>query len=143
MPNRGFESGQALFELADFEEVGLIHQLTVIRRAIDELMEYLRRKMRELRQTVGLLRQSTLNHRQVALITHALRHSDAEYTVRSHSTSHRVTSQSARTDLLDLERLGLLERRQVGKRFVFSPVADLDHKVPNAKDRQRIQSAPA
>lgn len=110
----------------------LIHQLTVIRRAIDELMEYLRRKMREMRQTVGLLRQSTLNHRQVALITHALRHSDAEYTVRSHSTSHRVTPQSARTDLLDLERRGLLERRQVGKRFVFSPVADLAHEVPNS-----------
>ena len=110
----------------------LIHQLTVIRRAIDELMEYLRRKMREMRQTVGLLRQSTLNHRQVALITHALRHSDAEYTVRSHSTSHRVTPQSARTDLLDLERRGLLERRQVGKRFVFRPVADLAHKVPNS-----------
>jgi Fic family protein len=110
----------------------LIHQLTVIRRAIDELMEYLRRKMREMRQTVGLLRQSTLNHRQVALITHALRHSDAEYTVRSHSTSHRVTPQSARTDLLDLERRGLLERRQVGKRFVFSPVADLAHEAPNS-----------
>ena len=107
----------------------LIYQLTVIRRAIDELMEYLRRKMRELRQTVGLLRQSTLNHRQVALVTHALRHSDAEYTVRSHSTSHRVTPQSARTDLLDLERRGLLQRRQVGKRFVFSPMGDLPHKV--------------
>ena len=110
----------------------LIYQLTVIRRAIDNLMEYLRRKMREVQQTVGLLRQSTLNHRQLALITHALRHSDGEYTVRSHSTSHRVTPQSARTDLLDLERRGLLERRQVGKRFVFSPAADLGHKVPNA-----------
>jgi Fic family protein len=110
----------------------LIYQLSVIRRAIDELMEYLRRKMREVRQTVGLLRQSTLNHRQVALLTHALRHSDAEYTVRSHSTSHRVTPQSARTDLLDLERRGLLARRQVGKRFVFSPVADLAHRVPES-----------
>jgi Fic family protein len=75
------------------------------------------------------LGQSTLNHRQVALLTHALRHSDAEYTVRSHSISHRVTNQSARTDLLDLERLGMLERRQIGKRFVFSPVRDLARKV--------------
>ncbi|HEX7591746.1 MAG TPA: Fic family protein [Candidatus Limnocylindrales bacterium] len=107
----------------------LLYQLTVLRRSIDELMEYLRRKTREVSQTVGLLRQSTLNHRQVALLTHALRHSDAEYTVRSHSTSHRVTNQSARTDLLDLERLGMLERRQVGKRFVFSPVRDLARKV--------------
>ncbi|MGA3058512.1 MAG: Fic family protein [Candidatus Limnocylindrales bacterium] len=110
----------------------LIHGLSVMRRAIDELLEYLRRKMREVHQTVGLLRQSTLNHRQVALLTHALRHSDAEYTVRSHSTSHRVTPQSARTDLLDLERRGMLARRQVGKRFVFSPVADLAARVANS-----------
>ena len=87
---------------------------------------------REVHQTVGLLRQSTLNHRQVALLTHALRHSGAEYTVRSHSTSHRVTPQSARTDLLDLERRGLLGRRRVGKRFVFSPVADLAVRVANS-----------
>jgi Fic family protein len=103
----------------------LVHELAVIRRAIDQLLDYLRRKMREVHATVGLLRQSTLNHRQIALLTHALRHSEAEYTVRSHSSSHRVTPQSARTDLLDLERRGLLRRRQVGKRFVFSPVQDL------------------
>ena len=110
----------------------VVDELSVIRRAIDELMDYLGRKMREARQTVGLLRQTTLNHRQVALLTHALRHADAEYTVTSHSTSHRVTRQSARTDLLDLERRGLLMRRQVGKRFVFAPVANLGARVADS-----------
>jgi len=110
----------------------LLHELSVMRRAIDDLLEYLRRKMREMHKTVGLLRQSTLNHRQVALLTHALRHSDAEYTVRSHSASHRVTPQTARTDLLDLERRGLLSRRQIGKRFVFSPVPGLADKLARA-----------
>lgn len=33
--------------------------------------------------------------------------------------------QSARTDLLELEQRGLLERRTVGQRFVFRPVGDL------------------
>jgi len=103
----------------------VLNQLSVIRRAIDELMSHLRRKMQETRQTLQLLRQSTLNHRQVALVTHALRHPEAEYTARSHSTSHRVTEQSGRTDLLALEQGGFLERRQIGKRFVLYPVPNL------------------
>jgi Fic family protein len=107
----------------------VLYQLSVIRRATDDLMEYLRRSMREVRQTVQLLRQSTLNHRQVALLTHALQHRDAEYTVHSHSTIHRVTEQSARTDLLDLAARGLLRRRQVGKKFVFDPAPDLSPRI--------------
>jgi Fic family protein len=95
-------------------------------------MEYLRRSIREVRQTERLLHESTLNHRQIALLTHALRHPDAEYTVRSHSTIHRVTGQSARTDLLDLEARGLLGRRQVGKKFVFNPASDLSQRIPAA-----------
>lgn len=110
----------------------VLYQLTVARRAIDELLAYLRRKMSDVRQTERLLRQSTLNHRQVALLTRALRHPDAEYTVRSHSTSHRVTSQSARTDLLDLEHRGLLERKLIGKKFVFFPVPGLADKLTSS-----------
>jgi Fic family protein len=107
----------------------LLYQLRVIQRAVTELIAYLRRKVVEVRQTVRLLRNWEINHRQVALLTHALRHSDAEYTARSHASSHRVTEQSARTDLLDLEDRELLVRRKVGKRFVFSPVAELAERL--------------
>jgi Fic family protein len=101
------------------------YQLSVVRRAVHDLTEYLRRTMGEVRKTVHLLRESTLNHRQVALLTHALAHADAEYTVHSHSTIHRVTNQCARTDLLDLEARGYLRRNQVGKKFVFHPASDV------------------
>lgn len=110
----------------------LLHQLGVVRKAVDELMTHLRKKMSEVRQTLTLLRASELNHRQVALLTHALRNSDAEYTAKSHAASHRVTEQSARTDLLDLEDRGMLRRRKVGKRFVFNPVPDLEARLSAA-----------
>ena len=103
----------------------VLNQLKVICRAIDELHRHLARKAREVRETERLLRQGDLNHRQVALLGHALRHPDGAYTFRSHQTSHGVVYQSARTDLLDLEERGLLERRTVGQRFVFHPVPDL------------------
>jgi Fic family protein len=103
----------------------LLHQLVLIRRAIEALLDYLRRKMEEVRETVELLKRTDLNHRQIALLTHALGHADAEYTFQSHARSHRVVRQSARTDLIDLERRNLLERRRVGRQYVFVPVPDL------------------
>lgn len=107
----------------------LLYQLGILRRAVEELLAYLARKMAEARETASLLRRTDLNHRQVALLTHALRHPDGLYSVHSHATSHRVTRQSARTDLLDLERRGFLERRVVGHRFEFRPAPDLAARV--------------
>jgi Fic family protein len=103
----------------------LLHQLGILKRAVEELLAYLVRKMAELRETESLLRRTDLNHRQVALLANALRHGDSVFTVHSHAESHRVTRQSARTDLVDLERRGLLERRVVGRRFEFFPARDL------------------
>ena len=103
----------------------LLYQLGILRRAVEELLAYLVRKMTEVRETERLLRRTDLNHRQIALLTNALRHADAAYTVHSHSESHRVTRQSARTDLADLERRGFLERRVVGRRFEYHPTPDL------------------
>ncbi|MHB8891220.1 MAG: hypothetical protein ACYC65_04165 [Candidatus Limnocylindrales bacterium] len=90
------------------------------------------KKMAEVRETEGLLRRTALNDRQIALLTHALRHGDAAYTVHSHSESHRVPRQSARTDLADLERRGFLERRVIGRRFEYLSVRAL---------RLRLQAA--
>jgi len=107
----------------------ILNQLRIICRSIEELHAYIGRKIREVRETERLLRQADLNHRQLALLSHALRHPDAEYTFRSHQTSHRVVYQSARTDLLDLERRRLLTRRIAGQRFYFRPAPDLAERL--------------
>jgi Fic family protein len=104
----------------------VLYQLSVIRRAIDELHAYLRRKMSEVRDTERLMQSSDLNYRQIALVGNALRHPDASFTYRSHSTSHRVALESARLDLLDLENRGFLTKRRVGRQMVFHPVANLE-----------------
>ena len=107
----------------------LLHQLRVTERAIRALHEYLTNKEREVRETERLLRDSSLaaafNHRQVALLNHALKHLGFSYTFVSHRRAHRVTYQTARTDLLALERAGLLERVLRGRTFVFVAPRDL------------------
>jgi len=108
----------------------LLHQLRAIRAATDDLMRFIQRKQREVRDTEALLRRDVaLNHRQLALLAHALRHADATYTIRSHGTSHAVAVATARADLLDLAEKGVLEQRHVGKTFIFRPVPRLPERV--------------
>jgi len=104
----------------------VLYQLEVIRRAIDELHEYLARKTSELRQLERSARAAGgFNSRQLALLSHALRNPDAVYTFDSHQRSHGVVYESARKDLLVLAERGLLVQRKIGRRFVFDPAPDL------------------
>jgi Fic family protein len=115
----------------------IIHQLGVIEQAIAALYEYLGRKTAEQRSAENLLRHAPglsadLNHRQVALLSHALRHPGQDYTVESHRRSHRVTTQTARTDLQRLTERGLLEQRKRGRAFVFHAPEDLRERIADA-----------
>ncbi len=110
----------------------LHHQLDVIIKSINDLHNYLSIKTKEVQVTEQLLRgpvQRVLNHRQVSLITHALKHPDYLYEIQSHKTSHAVTYQTARTDLLDLEELGLLQKFKRGKAFVFQSPTDISERI--------------
>jgi Fic family protein len=105
----------------------VLYQLGVLRRATDELQKYLSRKAGELRRVRQVLEDhgADLNHRQLALLDRALHDPDADFTVVSHGSSHRVSGETARQDLQDLERRGLLVRSKRGKANVWKPAADL------------------
>ena len=103
------------------------YHLGVIRRAIDDLNEYLVRKVAEVRELRAKLHNEAeyLNSRQLALVQNALKRPDSTYSMVSHAMSHRVSGETARQDLVALEKIKILERRRVGKRFVYAPVSNL------------------
>jgi len=104
----------------------LIHQLDVIEKAIDELHLYLQRKTAEVKDVEQLLQGTAyLNGRQLALLTDAVRNPEAVYSFDSHAKSHRVSHETARSDLRQLADAGLLIRRRQGKRHVFEPAPDI------------------
>lgn len=118
----------------------LIHQLETIRKAIAALHDYLARKSVEQRNTESLLATSPdlwarLNHRQMVLLTHALKHPGETYRVDGHQRSHGVAYQTARTDLLTLAELGLLEQGRSGRAFVFVAPADLEQRIGKLAER--------
>ena len=108
----------------------LVAHTQVIRRAIRELHAYIERKTSELREVESHMRALDLfNHRQVEVIRHALKHPGQRYTIASHQTSHKVVYQTARTDLLDLGKRGVLDKRKKGKQMVFVAPADLSARL--------------
>jgi Fic family protein len=108
----------------------LLNQLKTFRRAVQDLHVYLADRQIEMREAEELVRlklriRAELNARQLALIAHALRTPDAVYTFDSHRRSHAVVYQTARTDLIQLEKRGLLESAKRGREFVFTPSPEL------------------
>jgi len=104
----------------------ILYHLKIIMRALKSLHAYIARKADEIRrfeaelQGVGLL-----NHRQRALIRHAVRHPDKRYTVQEHRRSHNVSYESARSDLLDLVSRNLFMGVREGKKWAFYPQQQL------------------
>jgi len=105
----------------------LIHQAETIRRALKELHDYVARKSMETRGCLDALQKHPeLNHRQQALISHALRHPGFVYNIAGHGARHAVVYQTARTDLLNLAGLKLLEQRKAGRALIFVAPKDLE-----------------
>lgn len=112
----------------------LHYQLQVVERAIAELHRYLGRKAKEIRDVERLMRAGSaeFNHRQLALLSHATRHPDHIYTFRTHSSSHTVTHETARNDMLPLVEKGLLTRHRIGRQHTFTPHPRLADRLQKA-----------
>ena len=108
----------------------LVAQTEVISQAISELHRYIERKAAQLRQAEQDIQALALfNHRQVALIRHALSNPGQRYTIASHQQSHIVAYQTARTDLLDLVERGVLEMVKKGRPMIFAAPTDVAERL--------------
>lgn len=108
----------------------ILHQAGVIRDAVKALHGYIERKKHELQAASEHLRGiENLNHRQQALLTHALRGPTTRYLIGAHQHSHAVTHQTARNDLVDLVERGLLTVSREGRRYVFRAPGDISEKL--------------
>lgn len=100
----------------------VLHQLEVLKHAIEDLHVYLRQKAEEVREAEKLIKANKeLNHRQQMLIAHALRHPSARYTMAAYAREYGVVYATARADLLGLASAGYLNQTKVGRAFYFSP----------------------
>ncbi len=108
----------------------IIHQAAVIRGALLELHDYVARKSSETRTSMALLHQHPdLNHRQQAIIAHAMRHPGFSYSIAGHQSRQGVAYDTARFDLFGLADKRLLEQRKSGRAFAFVAPLDLEKRL--------------
>lgn len=108
----------------------VLYQMDVLQRGITALHEYVRKKHQSIQTTRAVLRQSqSFNHRQLALLGHAMSHPFATYSVTSHATSHQITRQTARVDLSGLVSHGFLMMSKSGKTFIYTVPDDVERRA--------------
>jgi hypothetical protein len=113
----------------------IVHQLDVIKKAIKNLHAYISRKSAEFKESEKFLRDwASLNHRQQALLSHALRHPDMTYTVEAHQRSHGTVYETARRDLLKLVEAGLFLKSKRGRTMVFRARPDFSARLKRGPD---------
>lgn len=108
----------------------ILYQVEVIRKALEELHQYIEKRAAKVRTMEHNLHGIImLNHRQRALISHALRHPNIHYSIEGHRLSHNVAYQTARTDLLNLVERKLFNSWKTGKTWYFRAEADIESKL--------------
>lgn len=75
-----------------------------------------------------------LNSRQEDLVMRAMNRPDEAFTIESHREAHGLAYATARADLLRMEQIGLMRKRQSGKSFVFEPAPDWKDKLMRLGD---------
>ena len=117
----------------------ILYQLEIIRKAISELHEYLGKKMAGIKSAQDLLHgtkklRKKLNIRQVALLKHALSHTNFIYSINEYQNSYGIAYETARKDLMQMsDAFSFLKKLKDGRTFVFISPSDLKERIEYQK----------
>lgn len=96
--------------------------IEVIMDAVEDLKKHIQaERERDHRMLLEIAEYPDLNIRQARIIQHIMSHPHDVLTIKMHQSINRVAYQTARTDLLELEKRGWLKSVKKGKTFYFVP----------------------
>lgn len=118
---------------AEYDENDLTYfidyNLKVIESGMESLKKYISKKIEEKKSIYEIVKNIDLNSRQAAIIKEIITDKQKSLTIKEVENKFAVVYQTARTDLMDLEKKGYLNSKLVGKTFIYFPSTDFDHLV--------------
>jgi len=133
--------GQYVDEKGDEDHTPVL--TLAVQLAHHELMELLRyvrvRKQRDESVLAALESDASLNHRQRSILSRAIRHPDADFSIRYHRSNYNVAYATARADLLALVEKGYLVKQVRDKAFVFHPDRDLQARLRVEEEQHGLE----
>jgi Fic family protein len=107
----------------------ILYNLKAIQSALTDLKKYIHKKNQEKKNLLGLLRNTDFNERQITVLQEILNDSENVFSVTAMEKKFAVSNQTARNDLNDLVKRGILQTRKNGKQIQFLPVQDAIKKI--------------
>jgi Fic family protein len=98
------------------------YHIEVIEKALEDLREYIKKQSREKDRIFKLLesKKYDLNSRQVEIIKRLNTHPKETVTINEIQTIFNIVYETARTDIMDLVKIGFLEKASIrGKKLLF------------------------
>jgi Fic family protein len=97
------------------------YNISCITKAINDLLDYLEKKQSEQNATKAIIKKiKGLNQRQADILREMMEHNDEFYSIRKIMLMYSVVYETARTDLLDLEKRGFLTKLKRGREFLYT-----------------------
>lgn len=98
----------------------IVNQILLIEQSIKSLNTYIERKTKEQKKIENYIKQRVdMNHRQIQLIVDSLKNLEREYTVAQHKKEQGISTQTSRTDLAKLVKMGVFTCSHQGKAVFY------------------------
>jgi Fic family protein len=111
----------------------LMYNLKAIHIALEDLKLYIGRKTTEKQNVLALLRNTSFNDRQIAIVQEIIQDPTIYFTVTQVQNKFGVSNQTARNDLANLVENGVLEERRSLKKSQFLPASGYIKKLTKGK----------
>ncbi|QPJ64603.1 MAG: Fic family protein [Candidatus Nitrohelix vancouverensis] len=119
----------------------ILHQLSVLRKCLESLFEYLKKETEEIEQARKELEgkkhlAQRMNHRQINLLKHALKNPRYAYTVYGHQNTHGIAYETARKDLMEMaDTYKMLVKKKKAHSYLFEAPANLRERIQKSRGR--------
>ncbi len=107
----------------------VLYNIKALHVALHDLKKYIKEKTEERKKTISLIRLGDYSERQIIIIQDLLKNHELYFTVKQIQTKFGVSNQTARNDLMGLEKQEILQSKKSGNKVQFIAAINFEKKL--------------